>query len=67
MNHWQTYLKANTQGDNKRDELKIAHLNLKLSKSILLSEPLPQELLTETPIKLLQHYVEAQQAKFSQE
>lgn len=63
MEQWQSYVKAHNLGDNRRDEMKIAQMNLRLVKSILLSDPMPQELLTETPCKMLQQYVESQQQK----
>jgi len=57
MEHWTNYLKVNlTHGDNRRPELKLAHLNLKLVRSILASDSIPSELLTATPAKILLEY-----------
>jgi len=45
-----------SHGDNRVKEVKVANLNLKLARSILSSESMPQELLTETPSKILQQF-----------
>lgn len=41
VDYWTTYIKKHNSGDNRRDEVKLAHLNLKLAKCILSSESLP--------------------------
>lgn len=49
-------MKANQSGENRRAEMRLAFLNLKLVKAILQSETMPQELLTENPVKILQQF-----------